>query len=536
MKWYHFIEIAIIGYFIFLQIKTGFELKHSIRTLKYIIPKRRYFKTERFFVPKELIQKGSLAEIAHLADPSNREEYTEKGIELTLINPLSPSGTEFDRILDSLNTYLVRNNGGIADFSIVKDLVERNVSVEEDDIKESVNKPLYLGLMATILGIIFGLSTMLLKLSTSSAEVAGQPLELDDFLLAVCIAMTSSFLGLLITSFVGLNSYKEAKRIMEQNKNEFYNFVQTDLLPAVSQDFGTSIGKLTQTMNGFNLDFTANIGTLSHLFQKNYETLKVQDAVLERLENLNANDFVKMNAEVLLRLEKATNNFDQFNMFMESLNSRLTETRELTDSIGGLLNRVNNFEELAGKIDARVEDTNSIVSFLKQQFSSFEQMTSVYKNMVKRVDDNLDETLRVFENNVIQNRQGLTNLINEQHELLEKAYRENVTKFDKLDHLDHLLVLPEIKKGFEQHQEEIEREQHNNSNKVAALNTAIKGQDTQFKTINKTLEKVGNVVVKATEKKEEMDKLSSIAKALNQLKEEFEKSNVSIFKKIFRGK
>src|SRR5690606_15315697 len=125
--------------------------------------------------------------------------------------------------------------------------------------------------MATIVGIIFGLFTMLVKLwNTDDSASSGlvKQLDLNDFLLAVCIAMVSSFLGLAITSFVGLNSFKKAKRAVEQNKNGFYNFVQTDLLPVVSQDFGSSITKLTNTMNAFNLEFTANINTLNHLFQK----------------------------------------------------------------------------------------------------------------------------------------------------------------------------------------------------------------------------------------------------------------------------
>jgi len=534
------LELLVVGYFVVQQVKTGIALKEAIRQFERFIPRQDYFKTEKLSVSKTLLQEGEVAEIFQsLQKEENTAISSEGTVNVTLINPNSTSGTYFDRIVESLNIYLLKNNGGIADFSIVKDLVERNVNVEEEEIKETINKPLYLGLMATIVGIIFGLFTMLIKLwstDDSGASGAVKQLELNDFLLAVCIAMVSSFLGLFITSFIGLNSFKKAKRTVELNKNGFYNFVQTDLLPVVSQDFGSSVTKLTNTMNSFNMEFTANINTLSYLFKKNYETLKVQDTVLGRLEQLNANDFVQLNAKVLLRLEKATNNFDKFNVFVESLNSRLGETRALSDSISKLLDRANNFEGIANKIDSRVDDTNSIISFLKQQFSSLDDMSSRYQKMILRVDDNLDDTLKSFENHVIMKREGLVNLINQQHELLEKAYTENVTKFDKFDLLDNLTVLPEIKQGFDQHQSDMLTKQGNHVDQVNKLGLDIHQNKEQISTIVSTLNEVNSKVSDVTDRKEEISKLNSMYNLVNKLKEEVEKNNESFFKRIFQKK
>src|SRR5690606_16786484 len=246
-------------------------------------------------------------------------------VEISLINFNTSSGTYFDQIINSLNVYLLKNGGGIADFSIVKDLVERNVGVEEEDIRESINRPLYLGLMATLVGIILGLLSLFSQINSTSTD---STLQLGDFLIAVCIAMVSSCLGLFITTFTGLGLFKNAKRRVEHAKNDFYNFVQTELLPVVSNDFGSSISRLNQYMQVFNVDLSSNINSLSNLFQKNYDTLKIQDSILHRLENLNAHEFLQMNATVLKRLESATEKFDRFNLFVDSLNNRLTETKE----------------------------------------------------------------------------------------------------------------------------------------------------------------------------------------------------------------
>lgn len=540
MNWIHIIlELVVVGYFIFLQVKTGVHLRGAIAKFGRFIPSKAYFQTESINIKNSLLKEGKVADIFDYVH--NTEEALNASdpdtVQVILINPRTQSGTAFDAIIESLNIYLLKNNGGIADFSIVKDLVERNVNVEEDDIKETINKPLYLGLMATIVGIIFGLFTMLMKLWTGDdAATPGlvKELDLNDFLSAVCIAMVSSFLGLAITSFIGLNSFKKAKRTLEQNKNSFYNFIQTDLLPVVSQDFGSSVSKLTHTMNAFNKEFTANIHTLSHLFQKNYDTLKVQDSILDRLEHINANDFVQMNAMVLQRLEKATNNFDKFNGFMESLNARLGETRELSDSIAKLLNRANNFESIAQKIDSRVDDTHTIIDFLKQQFASFDGMNKRYQQMILGVDDNLEATLKIFENDVIRMRESLSNLIGEQHELLEKAYAENVTKFDKLDMLEHLTVLPEIKNAFDQHQSKMLSGQDEHHQSVSKIGAGLKINQSQISGIESTLKEVKSRVADVSDGRKELSKLGEMWTVINKLKEEVEKSNENIFKRIFR--
>ncbi|WDF67679.1 hypothetical protein PQ465_15365 [Sphingobacterium oryzagri] len=455
-------ELLLIGVIVIYQFKIGVQLLGRISRYAAYIPFADYFFTEKVSISTTLVINGDVKAIFEEIDASNEEMSAADKSMINLINPRSSSGTHFDYIIESLNIYLLKNNGGIADFTIVKDLVERNVAVEDDDLKDSINKPLYLGLMATILGIIFGLFTMLIKMNDSSAaiEVGSNQLALDDFLLSVCIAMIASFIGLGITTLTGLKFFKDAKRKIEQRKNGFYNFVQTELLPVVSQDFGSSIAKLSQSMHHFNADFQTNVSSLAGLFQRNYETLKIQDDVLEKLQKINVQDFAKTNIAVLTRLEKSTGEFDKFNFFMENLNARLTETRELSANLTKLMDRVNNFESIANRIDMRITDSNKIITFIEREFSDMEAVRSKYTTMLRRVDDSLEDTLEEFSSHIKDKRVGLVSLINEQHELLEKAYVENKTKFDKLDlleKLDKLDVLSEMNLHVREEKEQIMR-------------------------------------------------------------------------------
>ena len=349
--------------------------------------------------------------------------------------------------------------------------------------------------------------------------------------------MISSCLGLFITTNTGLKVFKDAKRKLELHKNDFYNFIQTELLPAVSQDLGSSISRLTQSMQSFNNDFTTNVSSLSNLFQRNYDTLKVQDTILDRLEKINAKDFMELNATVLTRLERATAQFDRFNLFIDSLNNRLNETTDLSRSLNQLMNRVNNFEGIARKIDSRVEDSNKIIESVNKHFEELELFEKRNANMFNKITDNLQDTHKEIENELKVSFKKVLSTIDEENEILAHAYREKKTKFDKLDLLENmdkldnlellkglskLDVLFEMKDYLDAHivQEKIGNE------KISALQKLME----ELKKVSEKREvKDSNSVRSASDSQE-------ILSALKVVQVEIEKSNKrSVFKKIFGG-
>ena len=78
------------------------------------------------------------------------------------------------------------------------------------------------------------------------------------FLIGVSIAMSASFIGLLFTV---LNStyYKTARKNVEIAKNDFYTFIQTELLPILNQSVSSSVFMLHTNLVKFNDNFTVNI-------------------------------------------------------------------------------------------------------------------------------------------------------------------------------------------------------------------------------------------------------------------------------------
>lgn len=59
-------------------------------------------------------------------------------------------------IVNTVNDYLLKNQGAANDFATIKDIVDRNCDAIDDEISQRLPVPLYLGLMGTVLGIIIG--------------------------------------------------------------------------------------------------------------------------------------------------------------------------------------------------------------------------------------------------------------------------------------------------------------------------------------------------------------------------------------------
>ena len=231
----------------------------------------------------------------------------------------------FQKILYSINTYLIRNQGATADFNLIKDITERNADAVEDDINLTISIPLYLGLMGTMLGIVIGLFTMSSLSSTFGGRAGDDVLAqgISVLLGGVKIAMIASFVGLFLTVLNSGWYFKGSKTLVEANKNEFYSFVQTELLPTVNQSLGSTFDTLQRNLLKFNDEFTANIGRLTGIFDSNVEALGLQEKILSSIDQMDIGTIAKYNVTVLRELQESTKEFEKFNTHFSNLNSFL---------------------------------------------------------------------------------------------------------------------------------------------------------------------------------------------------------------------
>src|SRR5690554_6047630 len=114
--------------------------------------------------------------------------------EISVINSPTNTGFFYEEILSPINNYLIKNKGAVGDFNLIKDIVDRSLDVEEEEISGNLPLPLYLGLFGTMLGIIISLVNI--SLQTSGNEDS----ELIKILLSgVKISMIASAIGIVYT-------------------------------------------------------------------------------------------------------------------------------------------------------------------------------------------------------------------------------------------------------------------------------------------------------------------------------------------------
>ncbi len=380
---------------------------------------------------KEEIIDEAIAIHNYYANYDNSNEQDSFVNEISLINPNETSNTIFEGLLHSINVYLLRNKGATTDFNLIKDITERNIDTEDEDISQRITTPLYLGLMGTMLGIIFGLINLFLVSGN------GDEFEIQGFLIGVSIAMSASFIGLLFTV---LNStyYKTARKNVEIAKNDFYTFIQTELLPILNQSVSSSVFMLHTNLVKFNDNFTVNINRLTGLLNKNYDAVIAQDSILQSLENIDITEFAKANIKVLTELKAGTEDLHKFNQYLSSLNSTVDGTTRLSNSFQTLLNKVNNFEGLAEKLDSRIEESNKLVQFLNDHYEILSERGDMLTDSVKKVDDVLNKSLVELRQHTTEKIDAIKEITIKEEDLMTKAFADNRSHFAKLSLLENL--------------------------------------------------------------------------------------------------
>lgn len=431
------LELLLVVCIVILQTKQAFKTRKKIKILNTIIPNISVFKIQKYNISTEDLQTAKPKEIlnnisAYHIDVDNKTQISIIKNEISLINPQNKYNPVFNTILESINVYLLRNKGASTDFNLIKDITERYIDIEENDINDAVTVPLYLGLIGTMLGIIFGLINLFL---VSNSE---NDFEVQGFLLGVSIAMFASLYGLIWTVSNSNFKFKAARKNVEKTKNDFYTFIQTELLPILNQSVSSSIHTLHTNLVKFNDSFTGNLNNLTYILNKNYDAVIAQESILNHLEKIDINEYAKANVKVLSELRNGTKDLQKFNQYLNLLNTTVENTTELSSSFNSILERTNNFENLAEKLDDRVEESNNLIQFLNNHYQVLSDRGHLITDSVKKVDDVLIKSLVELQDHTTTKISAIKEITIKEEDLMTKTFAENKSHFSKLSLLTDL--------------------------------------------------------------------------------------------------
>ena len=325
---------------------------------------------------------------------------------------------DYKTTLKDINSYLAKNKNKASDYHIIKEIVERNAHSVEEEIDTMLSTPLYLGLMATIIGIAFGVIFFAIEdlpnlLSGDEIEVNGIRTLLTD----VGIAMIASFVGVLATK-MSTSKYNDARRNMLSQKNVFLTWIQTELMPNLNDDLTGALVKMTQDLNNFNNTFAENTRELHETLQLVTDNYENQVELLETIDKLKINKIASANIEVYDKLKGCSDEIGKLFNHLEQSERYITKVVELNEKLGSIEERTKLSEELGRYFRDEIEYVKDRQGQMRMTMSQLDSVIAeALSNLGTSVNANVQELTVVFQ----RQNQSVQQLIEEQQNALAES-------------------------------------------------------------------------------------------------------------------
>ena len=368
---------------------------------------------ERFF-PSEAIEPFSIIE----------DEQGLKSIRASGIDEEYSGATSLDSLINELNKYIKRNIG-TTDFAIIQNKTERFTETIYEHATSASSLPTYIGLMGTFIGVLVGLFFFSTNLFGMNDEE-----KINGLIYGVMISMLTSLAGLIFTTMSN-HSAARAKKIMDERKNAFYDFIQNELMPTLGTSVVESLAKLKDTINNFVPAFNIVIESFRDTFDEctrgfgnefRSNVTVVTDAIRVMGENIGELNAVSSNLRSLL---------------VELRTGQMTETlQRFIDSV----HSVDSLEENIVYLEQQKEFLNTSTQELMDAQAAYLLSLEVPQDIADKLKSILDRFV-TFEDNINKFGEGLAqnqlignreiNLVQQQINALERNARL-ITDFQEL--------------------------------------------------------------------------------------------------------
>ena len=362
------VALVVVAIVIILQITSFVKTRLKIGELKNLFEHvEDLFLKETSLTPSVLRSKSSLQKF--LANIPNRHVKTEDDeddrIDYTDLSLLALSGGKhadgrFGVIVNRTNEYLCKNTGTSADLGILEDICDNQKNALEDEIHNSLNVPLYLGLAGTFIGIITGLWGIDFK---QMFGAGGGLTGLQHLLYGVVVAMSASFLGLGFTVFNSAVTYKDAVSKSNEGKEEYMDFLRRELMPLLSNSMASSLNSLRGVLGHFVDKFGRNLDAYADSAELLNDNLEKQHLVLQEINKLSLTRTANKIAETFLQLKDSSDSLAVFQTYQQQLNSTIANVSGMVNQIQTLLGK---FDEFTAGLSVVVSNQNKTTELQRE--------------------------------------------------------------------------------------------------------------------------------------------------------------------------
>lgn len=337
------VAVAVVLVVIALQVFSFLKTKKNITELRDLFKEVDNLSLKETSVTSDVLRnKSSLQKFLENIPSRIEEGLDEDYINLSLIVSQKegmPKG-RLGKIIHRTNEYLCKNTGTSADLSVLRDISDNQKGALEDDIQNSLNVPLYLGLAGTFVGIITGL------IGVDFNQIFGTTSNLDGLqhlLYGVVAAMFASLLGLGFTVYNSAISYKNAVSKSNEGTEEYINFLRRELMPLLSNSMASSLNSLKGVLGHFVDKFGRNLDAYADSTELLNDNLEKQYLVLSEINKLSLTQTANKIAETFIQLKESADSLNVFRTYQKQLNSTIANVSGMVNQIQTIIGNFNDF-------------------------------------------------------------------------------------------------------------------------------------------------------------------------------------------------
>ena len=376
------IIIICVALIALIQLRILWKNRRKIYMLKYTFRHLEYARIMNIYVQRDELHNTNWKHVLECLSRYTRLPEEEEASSYEAITVVRLTEKESHPILaeieNAINTYLLHNKGAASDFNLIKDIVERYTSAVQREIDALTPIPLYLGLMDTVAGIVVGLALIALTGNGFEAFIEAPDTVIGSLMSGVALAMLASFIGILCTTLCSWMD-KNGSTTLEAGKNQFYTWIQTEILPVISNSTSDAIFLLSRNLNKINASLKQTVKRLDNKLGEIGTMYDSQVELLRLMNEIDINKIATANVKTLTALNSAMGNLQQFATFLDN-------SSEYVENVRSLNNELNTHME---RTDALVE----IAQFYRQHHEVLSARQDTINQAVVKVDETLQKTL-----------------------------------------------------------------------------------------------------------------------------------------------
>ena len=407
------------------------------------------------------------------------------------INQTCKKGSDLYHLIQEINTYLSKTKG-TSDYEFIRNKVERKLKMRYDQSTVHMAFPTYLGLMGTFAGVFLGVVFFLIGFD-GNGNISDASIK--NLLSGVLVSMSTSLVGLILTT-INNHAAGEARKKIEDDKNDFFDFIQMEVTMTMSASLVAAISKFHDTVDKFAPAFDSVINRFQDTFDRctkafgdNFEknVVAVANAVNtmgENMDKVNENISLQRN---LLKIYKSKNFINGLDKYIEAANHFFSITqslnefekarrmmleaaqkaidiqntyneslkipREIAIRINQILDRVRTFEESVNQLGRSLNEReilgNDVINMLRDQVNAILRNQRIVERFNGITDGKLEDLFneqtkvlnemnRRYRNAIDRHISGFEEMISTQTKELERRHSDFIHELQAKFNIDEV--------------------------------------------------------------------------------------------------